>query len=84
MEVPENLKEVIGGGRFILFGGPVQEGMGEEGHPHMLILCSENARERLRQSNIWLSDGTFRTAPEPWSQLYVVSAQLGSGAPLML
>ena len=79
MSFPEHLKTAIGGGNILLYAGPV-DGEGDGGGDQMLIMATENSSERLRTSRVWLSDGTFRTCPDPFKQLYVVFGQLGSGA----
>lgn len=79
LSFPEHLKTAIGGGSLLMYAGPVG-GEGDGGADQMIILATDNSRERLRSSSVWLSDGTFRTCSDPFKQLYVVFGQLGSGA----
>ena len=76
--LPLDLQTCIDKTNFLLYSGTVRP---EEDYPqHMMIFSSPHGRERLLQANVWLADGTFKTTPTPWAQIYIIFAQMASGA----
>ena len=47
--------------------------------PTMILFLSNFGKELLSTSHVWFSDGTFTTAPPPYTQLYVVFGKLVCG-----
>ena len=87
---PEDLKMLANGSEFLLYAGPSTgevendeniEPVARNNNEQdlLLIFMSDHGAERLRLSNIWLCDGTFKTAPAPFLQVYIVFSQTNSG-----
>ena len=80
---PEDLRKLSDGSPFLIYAGPTanEEENQDPGQddPIMLIFLAEHGAERLRVSNLWLCDGTFKTSPHPFLQVYIIFAQTGSG-----
>ena len=87
---PEDLKKMTNGSEFLLYAGP-SSGEAENAEnirpvaranneqDLLLIFMAGDGAERLKLSKIWLCDGTFKTAPVPFLQVYIVFAQTDSG-----
>ena len=78
---PDELKVLMDGSQFLLYAGPVCENTAEtdQDEAAMLIFLTFHGAERLRVSKTWLCDGTFKTAPTPFMQVYIIFAQMESG-----
>jgi hypothetical protein len=80
---PEDLKKLSNGSQFLIYAGPIEDEAEnqdpDEEDPTMLIFLAAHGAERLRVSKIWLCDGTFKTAPKPFLQVYIIFAQTDSG-----
>lgn len=50
------------------------------GGSRILVFCSKEARSIIPNSNIFLSDGTFKICPKPFTQIYTIHADIGSTA----
>lgn len=72
--IPDSFKLTKSRERFLRFAGQVEDL--EE--PTMLLFMSPQGKELLRNADIWFSDGTFLTAPYPFSQVRKKSEKLYS------
>ena len=70
--IPEAYKKTSKGDRFLLY----DSGTGSE-NQRLLIFGTASNIDMLNTSNIWLADGTFKTAPNLFYQLYVIHALKG-------
>ena len=68
--IPEAYKKISKGDRFLLY----DFGTGE----NQRLLIFSTASYMLNTSNIWLADGTFKTASNLFYQLYVIHALKGA------
>lgn len=75
MQIPEVLTKTERGNLF------VQSIDRESG---MVILASDEQLLQLTRSEILFMDGTFKTCPDLWSQLYLVKGQVRQGQNLLL
>ena len=80
--LPEDAKKCLDGSEFLVYAGPAiadrEEGE-EDDEPVILLFLSTHAKERLSMSKVWLCDGTFKTAPKPFMQVYIIFSQMESG-----
>ena len=37
-----------------------------------------SVRDTLKSASVWLADGTFKSAPPPFAQIYIIFAQVVS------
>lgn len=49
-----------------------------DGDSRILIFCTEKAKLSICKATDFYSDGTFKSCPKPFSQLYVIHADMGS------
>ena len=80
--LPEELKILMDGSQFLLYAGEVSEENNDDtapDDPTMMIFLTFHGAERLRVSKTWLCDGTFKSAPAPFMQVYIIFAQMESG-----
>ena len=45
----------------------------------MLVFLSDTGAQILKKHHVWLLDGTFRSAPSPFSQVYIIMARSEHG-----
>ena len=74
-EIPEQYKRTFKGDEFLIFDS------GPEFH-RILIFGTHQNVEMLNGAQFWLDDGTFKTAPALFTQLYVIHALRGGPNPL--
>ncbi|KAG0439182.1 hypothetical protein DMUE_2611 [Dictyocoela muelleri] len=56
----------------------------EEKGYNMFLFSTESNMEHLENADIWVADGTFRSCPEGYSQLYIIFAPvMGKFVPLV-
>ena len=75
LEISEEYKRTVKRDEFLLFYS------GPEFH-RILIFGSHQNVEMLKGAQFWLTDGTFKTAPAIFTQLYVINALRGGPNPL--
>ncbi|XP_078504918.1 uncharacterized protein LOC144763312 isoform X2 [Lissotriton helveticus] len=63
--IPEKFRVTINGDRFLQLECSSE-------NEHILLFATERNLAYLRASEIWQVDGTFKTCPEPFKQLYTV------------
>ena len=76
----DGLKVTPVGDPFFAYSGTVLDNVGDENdEPQtMVVFVSPFGRDLLTSSKIWLSNGTFKSAPLPFHHIYVVFGQLPS------
>ena len=72
-EIPEFYTVTDKGDSFLLYDSGIQSG-----DKRILIFGSDKNLEMLSTSSVWLADGTFKTVPGLFYQLYVIHALKGS------
>lgn len=75
MEIPEALKINDRGGTFVQ---SIDRDTG------MVILASDEQLRQLPECNMLFMDGTFKTCPKLWSQLYLIKGQVRQGQNLLM
>ena len=70
--LPDDLKKCLDGSEFLAYGSNVHEVNDLPDNATMLVFCSSHAKERLRMSRTWLCDGTFKSAPSPFAQVFIL------------
>ena len=68
---------VVNGEHFVL----ADSGSGSQ---RIILLGSASSVQRLLDAKVWFSDGTFRTAPAQWTQVYTIFAMVGTDVHPML
>ena len=68
MDIPEGLKLTTHGEQFLLFDS------GKGSSSRMLIYSTQTNLDLLHRSELWFADGTFKTVPEIFYQLYTIHA----------
>jgi len=53
---------------------------GTDSRSLMLVFCADTALHLFSRSSTWMMGGTFDTAPNIFSQLYVIRAPLGESS----
>lgn len=71
MNIPDKLRKTITGDMFLLREITV-------GEDFLLIFSTRNNIRRLAQSGHWIGDGTFKTVPDIFLQLYTIHAPVGT------
>jgi hypothetical protein len=66
-DIPDNLKQTLSGKRFFLYDSGIED---EE---RILIFSSDFQIEYLNKSETWLIDGTFKSCPREFNQLFTVN-----------
>ncbi|CAB4439709.1 unnamed protein product [Rhizophagus irregularis] len=69
--IPENMRKTLNGSDFLIKDLTI----GEE---KVLIFTTTSNIKYLAQSNFWLADGTFKTVPTIFRQLYTIHGSIGS------
>lgn len=75
--IPDSLSKTIEGDNFILADtfDPLDGEMGaDDGDHRIIVMGTEDNLKRLSETNMWFIDGTFRTCPPQFQQLYTVNA----------
>ena len=73
--LPPEYKQTAKGEQFLLYdSGPEVQ--------RILIFGTQQNLEMLQLSQVWLADGTFKTAPTLFTQVYVVHALCGGPDPM--
>ena len=86
----EEIKKLTNGEMFLLYAGPVRDmdpdvpsGSWDDSWPEiepcLLVFMSPFGKELLSTSANWFADGTFKTAPSPFSQIFTTMGELESG-----
>lgn len=70
LNIPDDLRITITGEMFLLREVRV-------GDDYILIFSTQNNIRRLAQSGHWMGDGTFKTVPDIFLQLYTIHAPVG-------
>lgn len=70
IDIPINLRQTIRGEQFLARDI-------EYGEEKMLIFCTTSNLQHLQNANYWIVDGTFKTVPILFQQLYTVHALVG-------
>lgn len=73
IDIPDDLKTLDG--ELFLVSDTIFDETGRD-----LIFCTKNNIDLLKNSLIWLMDGTFQCCPLLFAQLYSVHGLIGSGA----
>ena len=68
MDIPEEFKLTTHGEQFLLFDN------GKCSSSRMLIFSTSTNLDLLHRSELWFADGTFKTVPEIFYQLYTIHA----------
>ena len=68
MDIPEEFKSTTHGEQFLLFDN------GNGSSSRMLIFSTSTNLDLLSRSKLWLADGTFKTVPQIFYQLYTIHA----------
>lgn len=71
LNIPDDLRKSISGQMFLLKETKV-------GEDSILVFSTRANICRLAQSELWIGDGTFKTVPELFLQLYTIHAPVGS------
>lgn len=71
-EIPEMFKKTLRNENFLIF----DSGMLDE--KRMIILGTQDNLKRLESAKIWLGDGTFKSAPESFTQIYILYFEIES------
>jgi hypothetical protein len=69
-DIPKTLQCTLSGKRFLLYDSGV---LNEE---RIIIFASDKSIDYLKKSKVWLSDGTFKSCPSSFYQLYVIHGYL--------
>ena len=80
--LPEKYTLTSAGDPFLVYMGNVdgeEEFDGNDFHQLLLIYMSPFGRNLLSTSGTWLSNGTFKSAPKPFTQLYILFGEMSSG-----
>ena len=73
-DIPEQFQNTFDGQKFLISNLSLESG------ERILIFSSFFGLELLRKSTAWMADGTFSIAPEPFTQVYSVLAELDGKA----
>ena len=75
LDLPPEYQQTAKGEQFLLYdSGPETQ--------WILIFGTQSNLEMLRLSDFWLDDGTFKTAPPLFTQVYVVHTLRGGPQPM--
>ena len=77
LELPPYYCKTDKGQRFLLYDSGV-----DSGNLRILIFGTESNLEILNTSSVWLADGTFKTVPSLFYQLYVIHGLKGVTKPM--
>lgn len=72
LEIPDEYTKTIEGTKFLAKAIV-------EGDNSLFIFMSEKSLKYLRNAEFWICDGTFKTVPELFYQLYTIHALVGPG-----
>ena len=70
IDVPTNLRVTISGEQFLA----KEITLGED---KIMIFCTISNLQHLQNADFWIMDGTFKTVPTLFQQLYTIHAQVG-------
>src|SRR5438132_4762905 len=70
--IPENMKKTLDGSNFLVKDSII-------GEDRTLLFTTVTNVHNLEQSHFWIMDGTFRTVPTLFRQLYTIHGRIGSG-----
>ncbi|XP_050054122.1 uncharacterized protein LOC126549329 [Aphis gossypii] len=72
LNIPDNLKKTLSDQIFLIKESVI-------GEDKILVFSTVNNVQKLSQSMFWIVDGTFKTVPTIFTQLYTIHAQVGFG-----
>ena len=72
---PEKYTTTADGDNFLL----MKDLVSENSDAAMVMFMSPFGRQLLQSSKFWLADGTFWTAPPPFTQIYLINALASTG-----
>jgi len=75
-ELPEDFKKTANGNPFLVFNDWVSE---DDPTKKAMVFLTDNGKNMLTNSKEWYLDGTFSTAPELFSQVFVITCKLETG-----
>ncbi|XP_068234088.1 uncharacterized protein [Palaemon carinicauda] len=73
-EIPESFRNLSDGENFLQFDS------GSQDTNRILIFATDSGLSDLAKFPIWSCDGTFKSAPNQWTQLFCVHVQIGEGS----
>ena len=80
--LPDRYKTTTDGRRFLLWDNQddVDEMEEEDLPPRILVFATDRCLDLLKNNGHWLFDGTFKTAPDCFYQVFTVHCLYGNGA----
>jgi len=72
---PEKYQKTSDGSQFLL----TRDFIDENSEKGFLLFMSPFGQQLLKSAKVWMADGTFWTAPEPFQQIYVICGLSTSG-----
>lgn len=71
-EIPDEYTQTLGGSKFLLYDSYYDEEDEDEDCGRILIFSSSENLVQLFRCNVWFVDGTFKTAPSVFFQLFSI------------
>ncbi|KAG0432890.1 hypothetical protein DMUE_5468 [Dictyocoela muelleri] len=69
-DIPPELKITINGNKFLQYDSGILD------PKRILIFANSERLDYIKNSEIWLGDGTFKMAPEVFYQIYIIYIQI--------
>ena len=70
-EIPEDYKILPEGASFLAYDS------GSDDENRIIIFATESGLDDLERSNVWASDGTFKSSPNMWFQFFTIHTIIG-------